>query len=806
MKPILSVTVAVLLAALLTGAWWLSQANDYQVDGTIPLPVLDAPVVVTRDANGIAHIDAQNRRDMLRAQGFVTAQDRLFQMEFFRMLAWGRLAELLGEQGVESDRRMRVFGLPVNGRRMAAAWSPDVRQFFGDYVDGVNAYIASRTDEHPLELTVLGHTPAPWTLEDIGVLLQFVSLSHSVNLGAEAVAQALLDTVGPERAAQVLPLNVNPDREPEALPVRLPSREAPAATGTASAAAAQRARPVLAASLRAEQALLHIGSNNWVVGPDRSASGKAIVVNDPHLDARLLPGPWYPVSMSTPDFQAAGVALPVLPGLMIGRTDRVAFGVTNGYGDVQDLFIETQAPGADDHYLEDGRATPFELRTETLRIKDEDAEGGFREQSLTVRSTRRGPVISDHGFVDLGDRVVSLRWGAAEAFGPEVGFDQLLFARSAREVDGAIQRMDIHMFNIVFADVDGNFGRRSSGRIPVRTRGAGALPVAVTDGGPYWRGWIPKDEMPGEFNPARGWSGTANHDTRPTAYPYSYSTYFSPSYRYRRISALLTDNDASTPSDHWRYMRDVHNLQAARLVPVLLPLLRDSGHDELANELAAWEHNDRAAERAPGYYQDLYRGLALATFRDELGEPLTRDLLGTWYTWQERFDAMVIDGTSPWFDKVDTGDTVETLGDLVAEVADAVDLSAATWGDRHQLRFVSPLRQSGLGSDFLGGGSYPMAGSGETVKRARYAFNKPYDVAFFASFNMVADLAEDQLRAALPGGVAARLFHDHYRDLIPDWHAGKPLRIPLSGAVAAEGATSRLTLTPATKQAAAAQP
>ena len=306
MKKTLLITAVVLIAALLAGAWWLSRANDYQVDGTIALPVLDAPVVVTRDANGIAHIDAQNRRDMLRAQGFVATQDRLFQMEFYRMLAWGRLAELLGEQGVASDRRMRVFGLPVNGRRMAAAWSPAVRQFFGDYLDGVNAYIRTRADEHPLELTALGHTPAPWTLEDVGVLLQFISLSHSVNLGAEAVAQALLDAVGPERAAQVLPLNVNPDREPKALPVRLPPREAPAATGTASAAAGQRAAPVLAASLRAEQALLHLGSNNWVVGPDRSASGEAIVVNDPHLDARLLPGPWYPVSMSTPDFQAAG--------------------------------------------------------------------------------------------------------------------------------------------------------------------------------------------------------------------------------------------------------------------------------------------------------------------------------------------------------------------------------------------------------------------------------------------------------------------------------------------------------------------
>lgn len=797
MKKTLVAAAVLIVAALLASTWWLNRANDYQTDGNITLSILDAPVVVTRDAQGIAHIAASNRRDMLRVQGFITTQDRLFQMEFFRMLAWGRLAELLGEEGQESDVRMRVFGLPTNGRSMAAAWSSSVRRFFGDYLEGVNAYIETRRSEFPLELSLLGHTPTPWTLDDVGVLLQFVSLSHSVNLGAEAVAQALVDTVGPERAEQLLPLNVNPDRTPEALPVTLQPQPPNARIPENDAGTMQRVAPVLAASLRTEQTQLHLGSNNWVVGPERSASGKPVLVNDPHLDARLLPGPWYPVSMSTPDFHAAGVALPVLPGLVIGQTDQVAFGVTNAYGDVQDLFIETAAPDSDEHYLEDGRPVPFEMRTETLRIKDKNSDGGFREQPLEIRSTRRGPVISDHGLVDLGERIVSLRWSAAEAFGPDVGFDRLLFARSAREVDDAVQQMDIHMFNFVFADAAGNFGRRASGRIPLRTRGVGALPVAVTDSGPYWSGWIPKHEMPGEFNPSRGWSATANHDTRPTDYPYSYSTFFAPSYRYRRISALLDADASTTPGTHWQYMRDVRNLQAERIVPVLLPLLRDGGHHALADALDDWDYEDRADDVAPGYYQELYRELALSTFRDELGEVLTRDMLATWYFWQERFDAMILAGDSPWFDNVNTTDRVETLADTLAVAAEAVNMDAPDWGERHQLRFISPLRQSGYGSDFLGGGSYPMPGSGETIRRARYGFNRPYEVAFFASFNMVADLAEtDELQAALPGGVAARQFHRHYRNLIADWHAGTPMRMPISPAAAAQNARSRLTLEP----------
>ena len=250
------------------------------------------------------------------------------------------------------------------------------------------------------------------------------------------------------------------------------------------------------AALHERLAPLHVGSNNWVVGPRRSASGEAMVVNDPHLDSRLLPGVWYPVGLSAGDFHAAGVALPGLPGIVIGRTRHVAFGVTNAYGDVQDLFIEQIDPTSEAHYLEGDVRVPFEVREEVIRVRDGDAPGGFREETLTVRSTRRGPIVSDHGMVDLGDRLVSLRWGAASAFRSEIGFDNLLYARSAAEVDVALKQIDIHMFNFVFADVDGHFGRRSTGRIPIRRQGQGLLPTQVTDSAPMWTDWIPKDEMP----------------------------------------------------------------------------------------------------------------------------------------------------------------------------------------------------------------------------------------------------------------------------------------------------------------------
>ncbi|MEM9758553.1 MAG: penicillin acylase family protein [Pseudomonadota bacterium] len=799
--------VAVLLAVTFAGAaFWVTRINDYRTEGRLELPVLSAPVTVTRDTRGVAHIAAENRRDMLRAQGFITAQDRIFQMEFFKLLAQGRLAELLGEAGVASDIQMRVLGLVHHARRMAAQFSPEVKQFFGDYLDGLNAYIATQQDEFPLELSLLGHTPEPWTLEDSALILQYVSLQHSVNMKAEAVALALVDAVGMTKASSLMPINVNPDRVPEALPARVPEQLASEMIRDGPEPGVKPVAQVAPPALYEELAPLHLGSNNWVVGPQRSVSGAATVVNDPHLDARLLPGVWYPVGLSTAEFHAAGVALPALPGILVGRTDRVAFGVTNAYGDVQDLFIERVDPASADHYLEGDARVPFEFREEMIRIRDDEAEDGFREKTITVRSTHRGPVVSDHGIVDLGDRVLSLKWNAATEYGPEIGYNKLFFARSAAEVDAAVQLIDINMFNVVFADVDGNFGRRATGRIPVRRTGEGLLPVTVTDSGPYWVSWIPKDEMPGEFNPRRGWTGTANHDTRPTGYPYTYSTYFSPSYRYRRLVELLDGNDAVSADDHWAYMHDVKNLQAARLAPQLVPLLRSAGFGELADSLAGWSHEDEADDRAPLVYQTLYQELARATFRDELGDALAAELLGSWYFWQERFDEMVSSTDSSWFDNVETHDRVETLPDVVVSAAKAASLrladraSTATWGDEHRLRFVSPMRRTGFGSAWVGGGDYPMSGSGETLRRARYPFSEPFETAFFASFNLVSDMAEDEeVMTALPGGVAARVLHKHYASQIADWHAEKATPTPLTRAAAQAAAVSTLVLAPSEK-------
>ena len=361
--------LALLLLIVMAGAGGyltLGSAGHAQVDGNMQLAGLTAPVTVLRDDLGIPYIFASNTTDLLRAQGFITAQHRLLQMELFRATWRGELAATFGPDALASDIRMRVLGMARNGERHAPKLDAAARSYLQYYVDGVNAYVEGHVGDHPIEFKLAGLSPKPWSVADLVTLVHFVHYTHSTNFKAEVVAQELMDKLGLERARDIFPLTVNPDWAPSAIASALGAT--PQSPRTDWAQLDIRWEDLLVAP----DSLNHqgLGSNNWAVGPSRSASGKAMVANDPHLDNRILPGTWHPVGLFTPDIQAVGAALPGMPGIMVGRTKHVAFGVTNAYGDVQDLYVETVDPANSAIYLDGGKSVPFDTRTETIRIKD----------------------------------------------------------------------------------------------------------------------------------------------------------------------------------------------------------------------------------------------------------------------------------------------------------------------------------------------------------------------------------------------------------------------------------------------------
>ncbi len=754
--------------------WLVSgQARGPNVEGRLDFKGLDEAVEVLRDGNGIPYIFAKNTPDLIRAQGFVTAQSRIFQMEAYRAIALGRLAEAVGEGGLASDREMRRIGLRRNAERHAALLTPEARDFLGWYAQGMNAYIEGHAVDLPMELRLAGFQARPWSLEDMVTMLHIVNWSQAANYKAELLMQQLIDKLGIDKARELFPVNTNPDRTRPFNAVAQAAMTPWLGVTGASAIAVPEAAPIV------------LGSNNWAIAPQRAASGAAVLVNDPHLDARLLPGIWFPVGLFSPEIRAVGAALPSVPGILVGRNAQVAFGVTNGYGDSQDLFIEQLAPGQPDHYMDGDTARPFERTVERIRVKDSKAEGGFREEELVVRRTVRGPVVSDKPLGEQGDKLLSLRMMSAELPAGGIGIDQLLTAKDAADVDRAVQQMSLLYFNFVFVDKAGVIGHRASGAVPIRRSGQGIYPkpMGAEDD---WAGTIPADQMPGQIAPKRGWVATANQDTRPDNYPFDYSSFFSPSYRYERIAAVLNAGKSLTTADHARLMMDSKNLQVARLLPAIIGALKTQPEQaDVVAILSAWDGRDSADQAAPLIYQRLYQRIAYETFVDELGEPLAQQFLKSWYSWQALFDQRVQRPDWAWFDDQRTPQ-VETLPDIIRRAATPVraelvvahgsDAKAWRWGDEHRVQFDSPLRRKGFGREWLGRPAQAMGGSGETVLRARTAFNDGFDVQFFASMRLVADMADDQkIMAVLSGGVVERQFHPHQKNQLDTWFAGELL-------------------------------
>lgn len=801
------VLAVILILAVVAGGMIYLRVNSVQREGEIRLSGLQAPVRVVRDGNGTPYIYAQTLDDLLFAQGFVTAQDRLFQMQLTRMFAAGRIAEMVGEKARNLDIRMRTIGFVRQARRHEAILDARTRRFLGRYLEGVNAFIRQGRDL-PVEFKLAGIRPEPWGIADSLSVIYLMGWDSAANLKSEIVARMLVERLGPEKAREIFPLNINPDER---------ARDAGAGFRVTAPREVQRQIILsgdagLIAFLKDEKPLA-AGSNNWAVGPKRSASGKPIVANDPHLDARILPGPWYPAGLVTPAFRAVGVTIPGVPGIIAGRNDRIAIGMTNAYGDAQDLFIETLDPRDPGRYLEGRVSRPFQVVPETIRIRDKKAPDGFREETVQVRLTRRGPVISGlfPGLkaekLEKAAKVVTVRWSPFETMGPSLGLERLFTARSVGEVRQALGNVTTIMLNFVFADVDGHIGWQTTGRLPIRARGDGLLPVEVRDGGDPWRGWIPYAQMPARYDPPRGWLGTCNHKTVTRDYPYAYSTHLSPAFRYRRLAELMNAPGKVSAHKNWLYQRDTMNLLARDVAPVMARILLGAKETEqMGRILNKWDYYDYAGRSAPAIFQAVWIKFARRVFQDELGPELAGLMLDNWYFWEERLRAMVLAGESPWFDDVSTPRR-ETMADLfqeagreaARELGDALGDNPARWqwGKLHRIEFVSPLRREGFGRGLVGGGSHPMGGSPETLYRAIYDFNKPYAVNVSASLRMVADLGDpDRVYAVLPGGVSGRLFDRHNRDQIRPFMDGEKRAWWFSDAMIERHAKYRLELKP----------
>ena len=538
----INTAIAVLAALVLGVVYWYAWRPLPRTSGSLAAPVAQ-PVTVRFGSLGEPHISAANEDDLLFAQGYLTAQERLFQMDALRRQAAGDLAEIIGMAALESDREARRLRIRRIAEDAYVSLPPKDRASLAAYARGVSYFISTHLDRLPFEFKVLGYDPRPWSVIDCILAGLQMYKTLTTTWPDELLKRNMLAAGDPAKVNFLMPVRTG--------------REMP---------------PGLLAPLGGDA---HAGSNAWAISGAHTASGKPLLSNDMHLEFSI-PGIWFMVHLQAPGINVSGVSLPGAPGVIVGHNERIAWGVTNLHFDVQDLYAEKI----------DERTGQFQFRGKILQARSE-------RELIPVKGARPVEVanwVTVHGPLWSGDRQqrLSLRWAAAEPGSFQFPFLEINRARNWGEFTAAVARFPGPGQNFVYADVDGNIGYHAAGRLPIRRHSVGDVPVDGASGDFEWDGFIPFDRLPSSFNPPDGFIVTANQNPFPADYPYAVNGNFASYYRSAQIRAMLAAKNGLRPADTLAVQRDVYSAFSHYLARTLVEAYdrRKAADPNLADAIA----------------------------------------------------------------------------------------------------------------------------------------------------------------------------------------------------------------------------
>jgi len=803
----------VVLAMVVTGTGGIT-ARAQQELTAFTLPGLDGEVTVRWDEVGVPHIYASTLHDLVMVQGAVHAADRWWQMEWFRAQGSGRLAEIGGSALVPTDAYLRTLGLARNAQNDLDHMPADMSALLQAYADGVNAWLAGKTPgDAAMEYTVinqlregLGAPPVtdvqPWEPLHSATWLQVMGLGLSGNMDAEVLryqvaAQAGEDaldilTPGYDYAGQPLILEPGwtpvPAQSHQIGPLeRLPGLENLAALRDAG-----------------------LGSNNWVVAGSRTASGKPLLANDPHLGIQI-PSIWYEIGLHCVEITDAcpldvsGFSFVGTPFVIVGHNRDIAWGVTNVGTDVQDLYLLELNPDNPRQYRYEGEWVDMEVIAETIRPWDGEPV------TVEVLLTRFGPVVTD--LLGL-DQPVALRWAAAD---PSRNFQAFLGINAARnwdEFQEAVTYFDLAAQNFVYADVEGNIGYIASGRIPLRAEGHdGSLPVPGTSAEFEWQGYVDPRENPRLFNPAAGTIVTANNAVvAPDDFPYTITVDWAYGYRAARIETLLQAEPYHTPDTFAAIQFDNYNSAAALAVPWLAGL--DFADERLAGAVAwlgEWDLQNAADSPQAALFNVFWDRFVPLVF-DEM--PFFEESFNI-----RRLSLMLDQPDHPLWANAELGEgdpaalAARALGEALdfMESTYGTDRTAWRWGDLHVAYFrAAPIGQLPDGLDprldqllpvlrAIFNRETPVSGGPAIVNATGWSVGSgTFTVNSLPSMRAIFDLSDwDSSRLIHTTGQSGTPQSKHYADMIPLWASGQYHAHHFSAEVVAAHTVETWTLTPA---------
>ena len=846
--------VIVIAAGALTG--WLVVRGFPQRDGTAKLAGLGESVRVVRDSNGIAHIYASSAHDLFAAQGYVHAAERMWQMEVWRRIGAGRLAELFGPSQWPQDHFIRVLGWQRSAEADLEVLSPAGRLAVEAYASGVNAWLEGHSDL-PLPFVIAGlqgaggglggFRPEPWTPLHTLTWQKVQAWALGSDLDRELFRLlAARRGVSDEQLDKLLPAydTSRPVVVPQDEAARPPSPTAARPGGVAGAAAARlleadaglRGLLGLPGGMFGSTGLL--GSNAWAVAPEHTASGSALLANDPHLGISM-PSVWYLVGLHCepvgPDcpYELAGAGFPGVPGIVLGHNGRIAWGLTNVGPDVMDLFEERLDPDDAQRYMYRGQSLPIEVRNETVYV------AGGDPIAFGVRSTVHGPVISDVAYelrtesddgAELGreGHVYAMAWAATAE--PDRTLDALLAVNRARDWDEfrtALRDFGAPSQTFVYADVDGHIGVQIPGRIPIRAAGDGSRPAPGEDGTHDWTGWVPYGQMPYLFDPPSG-IVVAGNNLPSDGGPFL-GLDFDPGYRAARVSQLLSEGAPVTAELSHAIQGDT---VLTRAVPVIAGLagaepVTDDGRRVL-ELVRQWATNPECSLDSTGCaaFETLEYRLLRGLVDDELDSDFEpENTAWRWVGSEASHEALVRLMARPddeWWDDTSTAGVIEGRDDIAARALDAAgdDLRRSlgepanwTWGRIHSARFAEEtLGNSGIWplEALFNKGPYPAPGSCTTINKicgwiantyppaGEFAqLQEVFKATSHPSYRLVVDMgALDEATIIQATGQSGLPFDAHYGDFIGRWLASEWLPLPWTADQVDAAGRHVLTLAP----------
>jgi penicillin G amidase len=822
----IGIGIPCVIAVILWGAASaVLRASLPRTRGEVMAKGLDAAVEVLRDRYGVPHIRARTLHDLYFAQGYVTAQDRFWQMEFWRRIGSGRLSEYFGRKTLGTDVYIRTVGFRRAAEQDYAAMDPETRKAIEAYADGVNAYTLTRSPQRVsiefrlLSLQGVPVTIEPWVPQDSITWLKLMAQDLGGNMRRELYSANVIQKIGVSLTKDFyggfrwgeMPVTVSDNELPRTL-VRESAGEAPGSVTSAllpanpdqlSALAGVPTR--LAGGFGAGTPLVlgsgsGLGTNCWAIAGSRTLSGKPILADDTHL-AIQMPSIWYEVDLACPAaaggrFHVRGFSFAGVPGVVIGQNERIAWGVSNLNPDVEDLYIEKVNPENPNQYEVNGHWVDMKIHREQIRVFKED-----EPVVVLARETRHGPIITDEGAFEryrgfavnphgefpatLELKALSLRWTALQANATFRAILMLDHASSFAEFREALRYWDIPSQNFVYADVQGNIGYQAPGLIPIRAKGDGTLPSPGWTNDYEWKGFLPFDELPWSCNPPKGFIVSANNPVTSPSYRHFLSADFDYGYRARRIVEMIEGAKGRiSPSDVQVMQADTLNLSAREVIPYLASLALKGDAARARDLLLRWDMRMDPQSAGAAVYACFWQSLLEELFKDKLTSSLwdsdsnlvNSQFMNTVYLLLKHPHHLM-------WDKPTTPDVREGRDDVLSLAMERAarrgirllgpDIDAWRWGRLHQAVFRNQsFGRSGIGliEKIFNRGPVPTGGGMQQVVSSDWRADKPFETYWISAMRQIVDLSHPASSVSMhTTGQSGHVGSRHYDDMIESW-------------------------------------